>query len=276
MNNDGYLVKFKNYEKVAEGTDKLHNEILIEKGKCLWGQWSITKNLMSENTLNRLNKETPFNLYALDNNYALLKMRVERVLTKEEIINEKLEHLIPSYYSINTPCCNYYLITSLETLPVGYSNSLITTNGKSAFKAKQINSTSPWKVSWKDEKILVNVKIPNEKLIKEQLYSATKSFAEGLRIWNEFDTNMYKVGFDLEFHPVSELCNLFENVIWDLIVEYRGYPDLHEEEQNLFKEIVCEFLDDENSSFKTIEEIVNAFLIPDFVINEFDLYNDFI
>lgn len=146
---NGYLVKFKNYEYNIEGTGKLHYEVLSEKGRCIWGQWTANGNPMYETTFKRMNQEVPFYLYALDNAFALLKMRVERVLTKEEVCEEKLENLIPDYYSVDTPCASYYLISNIEIYPPEEGSKVIITNsGNTALNINQINSRSPIKVHW--------------------------------------------------------------------------------------------------------------------------------
>lgn len=170
----GYVVKFKNFDQNLEGTGKLHHAVLEQIGQCIWGQWS--KGLMSKNTYDRMNTETPFYLYALDKNFALLKMKVERVLRKEEILNENLGYLIPAYYSVDTPCANYYLISSINILPVEEAvKVIICSSGKSIASLNQVNSTAPIKVEWNE-----NVSITQPEPVKVCNSISTMSKTENL------------------------------------------------------------------------------------------------
>lgn len=147
----GYLVRFKNFAQHPEGTGKLHYEILAKHGKCIWGQWTANGNPMYKSTFNRMNEEVPFYLYALDKQFALLKMKVERVLRKEEVISEQLDYLIPTYYSIDTPCASYYLISCIDIFPPEEAvKVIITSSGNCAFNIAQVNSRGPMAVHWED------------------------------------------------------------------------------------------------------------------------------
>lgn len=151
MTDKGYLVRFKNYALSEEGTGKLHYQVLAEMGQCIWGQWTANGNPMYESTFKRMNEEAPFYLYALDKQFALLKMRVERVLRKEEVVNEQLGYLIPTYYSIDTPCASYYLISQIDIFPPEESTKvIITSSGNCAFNIAQVNSRGPIAVYWNE------------------------------------------------------------------------------------------------------------------------------
>ena len=157
----GYLVRFKNYALSEEGTGKLHYQVLAKVGKCIWGQWTANGNPMYESTFKRMNEETPFYLYALDKQFALLKMRVERVLRKEEVINEQLGYLIPTYYSIDTPCANYYLISQIDIFPPEEAvKVIITSSGKCAYDVAQVNSRGPMAVHWEENTSIIAPKVP--------------------------------------------------------------------------------------------------------------------
>lgn len=169
---NGYLIKFKNYSQNIEGTGKLHYNVLSEIGKCIWGQWSESGNSMYESTFQRMNKEVPFFLYALDKNFALLKMKVERVLKKEEILEEQLGYLIPTYYSVDTPCSSYYLISQIDIFPVEEAkNVIINSSGNNALLTNQINSRAPMAVHWSDKKISIEPKIKEDKpkILKKEI-----------------------------------------------------------------------------------------------------------
>lgn len=154
MRDIGYIVTFKNYATHPEGTGKLHYDVLRQHGKCIWGQWSPNGNIMYENTYKRMNTEVPFFLYAIDKQFALLKMTVERVLRKEEVVDEGLDYLIPSYYSVDTPCANFYLISSIDSFPVEEMGRLVVKSSDGpASDLHQINSRGPVKVYWSDDTI---------------------------------------------------------------------------------------------------------------------------
>lgn len=159
MTDKGYLVRFKNYTLSEEGTGKLHYQVLAEMGQCIWGQWTANGNPMYESTFKRMNEEAPFYLYALDKQFALLKMRVERVLRKEEVINEQLGYLIPTYYSIDIPCASYYLISQIDIFPPEEATKvIIASSGNCAFNIAQVNSRGPMAVYWNEN---FTIKAPN-------------------------------------------------------------------------------------------------------------------
>ena len=72
MNKIGYFVKFNNYDLNPKGTGKLHYEVLQKEGKVIWGQWTKTKRILTNQTYKDMNEE-PFYLYALDKKYSTFK-----------------------------------------------------------------------------------------------------------------------------------------------------------------------------------------------------------
>ena len=96
----------------------------------------------------------PFTLYVIDTQVALLKLTVTDVLTREEVIENKMEHLIPTYYSIDTPCSAYYVLSDIEILPVAAGDNIVNINTKKPITlSQQVNSTTPWRVrSLEEEK----------------------------------------------------------------------------------------------------------------------------
>lgn len=146
MKNVGYFVKFNNFASHPDGTGKLHIEVLQKNGQVIWGQWRSGINILNEG-LRKVMNENPFYFYAMDKKIALLKMKCIKVLTKEEVIEQHLEYLIPTYYNIDTPCSAYYLIENIEILPPVSGKKIINSNTrKSIYDAVQVNSTIPWKV----------------------------------------------------------------------------------------------------------------------------------
>lgn len=150
----GYFLKFKNFTSHPEGTGKLHYNVLKEKGRVIWGQWRNGQNILNRKTKQEMLQNTPFTLYILDKENALLKLTVVDVLDKEEVIEKEMEEYIPSYYSIETPCSAYYLLSNIEILPVDESASIININtGRSVYYSNQVNSTTPWRVTETTDKI---------------------------------------------------------------------------------------------------------------------------
>ena len=163
MEYTGYFVKFNNFAAHPSGTGRLHIDVLSKYSQVLWGQWRNGINLLNEKIRKEMNDVAPFKFYALDKSVALLKMNVTRVLTREEVIAEKLEYLIPDYYNIDTPCSAYYLIDKIEILPVESALKIININTKkSIYDSAQVNSTTPWRVCEIDNDLgIENIVIPN-------------------------------------------------------------------------------------------------------------------
>ncbi len=106
-------------------------------------------------------------------------------------------------------------------------------------------------------------------MTKEILYSAGARLLEALTTWNKFQDKMYDAGFDMDEHWVNEVYYLFENQVWDMIVEYRHYPTLCEGEEEFFEEMLYDLSC--NKSEQSLEEIINCFLSPDVVVDVFNL-----
>jgi hypothetical protein len=142
-----YFLKFKNFATNPMGTGRLHYEVLKEKGQVIWGQWRTGVNELNAKTKKTMKENLPFTLYELDPSVALLKLTVVDVFSKDEVIEKGLEHLIPNYYSIDTPCSAFYLVSAIEILSVDVGNTIVNVNtGKPITMSQQVNSTTPWVV----------------------------------------------------------------------------------------------------------------------------------
>ena len=106
-------------------------------------------------------------------------------------------------------------------------------------------------------------------MTKEMLYSAGTRLLEALKTWEKFRNKMYDAGLNIDEHWVNEVYYLFENQVWDMIVEYRHYPALCDGEETFFEEMLYD-LATSHSDF-TLEEIINCFLDPGVVVDIFDL-----
>lgn len=140
-----YFVKFNNYS-IKEGTAQLHYAVLKKHKRVLWGQWSNGKQLLSEAKYNEMNADE-FWFYALDRTEALLKMRVSKVLRREEVIEQKLTHLVPEYYGMEQSCSAYYLVEEIIVEPVSYAKNVVSKSGKSVLASGSLNSAAPWLIS---------------------------------------------------------------------------------------------------------------------------------
>jgi hypothetical protein len=151
---NSYFLKFNNFQSHPEGTGRLHYKVLKEKGNVLWGQWRNGVNLLNRKIKNEMNNSTPFILYELDKDVALLKLTVIAVFDKEEVIERGLEEYIPSYYDVETPCSAFYMISAMEILPPEEAVQIVNINtGSSIYYSAQVNSTTPWRVRKSEETI---------------------------------------------------------------------------------------------------------------------------
>jgi hypothetical protein len=149
-----YFVKFKNFQSHPEGTGKLHYQVLKQHGEVLWGQWRKGNTLLNRKIKAEMNELAPFTLYILDKEVALLQLTVSHVYDREEVIEKNMEHLIPSYYDIDTPCSAFYLVTNIEILPPTEAIQIVNINtGSSIYHSAQVNSTTPWRVCRTDEPV---------------------------------------------------------------------------------------------------------------------------
>lgn len=139
----GYAGRFNETEQTFS-----HLDILREYGKVLWGQWRKpgSKAEYSNSTREKINSADVTNFYEIGQT-TVWKMKVERVLTKKEVIAEDLISLIPSYYNIDTPCYCWYLVNDIEDYEGKEClSSLYTSNGLMLGRAHQIPGNAPWKV----------------------------------------------------------------------------------------------------------------------------------
>lgn len=139
----GYAGKFIESEQTFT-----HLDILREYGKVLWGQWkSDPKSIKtySKNAYIDINKNGA-DFYEIGQT-TVWKMHVERVLLKEEVINEGLEFLIPSYYDINKPCYCWYLVNDIKDYgSKECAKHLYSRSGRMLIRSNQIPGNAPWNV----------------------------------------------------------------------------------------------------------------------------------
>lgn len=141
-NKIGYAVRFIESEQTFT-----HLDILREYGKVLWGQWRKPggKGKYSATTWQDINTNGAY-FYEIGQT-TVWRMHVERIMSKEEVIQEKLELLIPSYYSINTDCYCWYLVDDIEDYgSKDCLTSIYSLSGQMLARAHQIAGNAPWKV----------------------------------------------------------------------------------------------------------------------------------
>lgn len=144
MNNEviGYAVRFQQSEQTYK-----HLDILRDYGQVLWGQWRKpgSKAQLSKTTKDAMNKNGT-TIYAIGQT-TVWNMHIEKVLSTEEVKEQELEYLIPSYYDINTECYCWYLIDDIKD----YESkecllTLFTSSGLSFTNINQIPGNSPFRV----------------------------------------------------------------------------------------------------------------------------------
>ena len=147
------LVTFHDLNKNSlYSTANEHLNVLFKKDKVLWGQWSNTNN--HDNIENSTYKEMNNHgkgciVYAYDKNSMLMKLKVQRVLKTQEVIDEHLEEYIPSYYGINQPVHYYLEISNIMTADISQASKIITDAGRkplTEYKKFNLNNNRPWNV----------------------------------------------------------------------------------------------------------------------------------
>lgn len=106
-------------------------------------------------------------------------------------------------------------------------------------------------------------------MTKEILYSAGIRFLKVFMAWSRFQNKADGADFKADKHWTNKIYCLFENQVWNMIVEHRRYPPLCDGEQELFKQWLYDLSC--NKSEQTLEEIINCFLDPGVVIDIFNL-----
>lgn len=147
MENQDYAIRYKDTNEYR--TQVEHEMIRATHGKVLWGAFNAqgSKRLFSENTKQSMNDNGPFYLYAYGGrSLPLLKMRVIKVVSREEVIASHIEHLIPSYYGLEQECFIYYLIDSITTYPPEEAQKIYSRHGTRLYDAHQIPGCTPWTV----------------------------------------------------------------------------------------------------------------------------------
>ena len=140
-------------QKLIESKETFsHVSFLAEYGQVLWGVWksetskaSFSKKVIKEVNENHNRDGVYFYLRGKDR---VLKIKVREILFTDEVKEKKLEKLIPSYYSIDTPVYCWYLVDEVTV----YGNkdclkNLYTSNGKELYSVVgQSNPASPWEI----------------------------------------------------------------------------------------------------------------------------------
>ena len=143
-----------------------HLDVLKIHGAVLWGAWQKigAKNPFLSKTTKDFMNQQGCTIYAIGQT-TVWNMSVTQTLYTEEVKEAALEYLIPSYYSIDTPCYCWYLIEDIKDY--GDRNILAqlrTTSNKDLIHVAQIAGNAPWQVhlasTLTKEEILVPKIIP--------------------------------------------------------------------------------------------------------------------
>lgn len=150
------LISFKDFNRNSiyhtTSTATEHTDLIHQYGSVLWGQFSTNgqdDNFSKRAYIEMNNHGEGCTVYALDRNSMLLKMKVDRVLTKAEVKDEKLEYLIPQYYGIDMPVHCYFQISEILALDPSHAHNLIHANSfrlVDSYTVMRINGTAPWNV----------------------------------------------------------------------------------------------------------------------------------
>jgi hypothetical protein len=262
---------FLRYEDKGQNTAQEHLKVLQQYGKVIWGQWRFTDSLLCKSTYHEMNMNVPFYLYALDKKVAFIKMRVIQVLTKEEVINNNLQYLIPNYYTIETPCSAFYLIDEIEICaPEEAKKVEVISSHRKVYDSGQVKSTAPWKVQ-EIENLIVDYSNENNNTPKNtELCFYIQSLIESAKLFSDFSQKLYDTFYiHLEDFPIYEAFYFHLNLVHDLIIKERGFPILNDEESIIFEEIIMDFAVYGKSEYlKNTSDILNFFFNPDNFINE--------
>lgn len=96
---------------------------------------------------------------------------------------------------------------------------------------------------------------------KFYLISQMVGVAEAYKYWNEIYEHLYAItGGDIWETRFIDAYNYYEEIVHDLIAEYRGFF-IEDEEIEIFKDIICE-ISESNNYFKAAEERLEYLLGP--------------
>lgn len=90
-------------------------------------------------------------------------------------------------------------------------------------------------------------------MTEQFIIKAISNLIESYFLWEEMDKAIYTLGGELSETKFAEILSFHIDLVWDLIVEYRGYEQLSIGEFEWFSDILYTFVTDK--SYSTIIEI---------------------
>ena len=216
------LVTFKDFNRNSPyqttSTATEHTDLIHKYGSVLWGQFSARGE--NDDFSPRAYQEMNNNgngciVYALDRNSMLLKMKVDRVLKKTEVLDEHLEHLIPSYYGIDMPVHCYFQISEILAVDPSHTHNLIHANSLrllDSYTVMRINGTAPWNINEVEidgNQLITPVNIfevsPKLKALPDKLYLPSTASDKTWTIYRVYHKDV-KLFPHLQY--VGETCDL--------------------------------------------------------------------
>lgn len=73
---------------------------------------------------------------------------------------------------------------------------------------------------------------------KNFIIKQISTLIESRKLWNEMASHIFALGGELWETKYAEAYNFYEALVYDLIIEHRGYPTLSEEEFDYFQEVI--------------------------------------
>ena len=119
-------------------------------------------------------------------------------------------------------------------------------------------------------------------MTKQFIIKAISNLIESYSLWEEMDKTIYQLGGELGETKFAEIVDFHIDLVWDLIVEYRGYEELCTDEFEWFTEVLYTFATGKSYSIvidvneedgvhtipivlKNSEDILKCFSTPNYI-----------
>lgn len=112
---------------------------------------------------------------------------------------------------------------------------------------------------------------------KKDILSAFNGVIESTALWDEMASILFSLGAEIFETKYAESLQIHQELVWKMIINYRKYPDLNEEEFIVFIDTLYDlgrkkpfiYEDEKGAHVLTDrEQILDLFLAPDFFLHE--------
>jgi hypothetical protein len=108
---------------------------------------------------------------------------------------------------------------------------------------------------------------------KKDILNAFNGVIESTALWEEMARILYPLGGDIFETKFINSLEIHQELVWKMIVNYRDYSELHEEEFTIFIDILYDLangkaISHNNKILTDREQILDLFLNPEFVLQE--------